>query len=78
MEEITRNNTTTDTRALNSSSGQGADLRKTNCSHSQNHSALGGILSSLTCWVAGPRGITQTMKIPKHGHLGGNEEKGMT
>lgn len=74
MEETTKNNTATHTTAPNSRSRQGAALMKTSCSHSQNHNPQGGILSSLTCWVVEPRGITQTMKIPKHGHLGGNEE----
>lgn len=69
MEETIKN-TAINTTAPNSRPGQDADLMKTSCSHSPNHSPPGGILSSLTCWVAEPRGITQTMKIPKHGHLG--------
>lgn len=65
MEETTKNNTTTHTTAPNSKPGQGADLVKTSCTHSPNHSPLGGILSSLTCWVAEPRGITQNYESPK-------------
>lgn len=64
MEETIKN-TTINTTAPNSRPGQGADLMKTSCSHSQNHSLPGGILSSLTCWVAEPRGITQTYENPK-------------